>query len=106
MRATCGAEQPDDAIYLVPASTTMATIDLAAYQSKRATLISEDRALRRDYGGPPRSELEANADGILRRLRDAEASSIWKSDHESVLHPFPGMEFLTGKSWVIFYLKP
>ena len=70
---------------------------LATYQEERAALIWEDRCLRRDTL-VKHSDAEVKADQIIRDIRTAEASTIWMQEHESILHPFPGMEFLTGPS--------
>ncbi|EKM82473.1 hypothetical protein AGABI1DRAFT_124938 [Agaricus bisporus var. burnettii JB137-S8] len=68
------------------------------YFEERDKLIGMDRALRRDISYiQSRSVLEKEGDEILRRIRAEEAESIWKEDHLDVPHPFPGMEFLTGK---------
>jgi adenosine deaminase CECR1 len=68
------------------------------YFEERDKLIGTDRALRRDSSYiQSRSALEKEADEIVRRIRADEAESIWKEDHPDVLHPFPGMEFLTGQ---------
>ncbi|XP_006457908.1 hypothetical protein AGABI2DRAFT_176461 [Agaricus bisporus var. bisporus H97] len=68
------------------------------YFEERAKLIGMDRALRRDSSYiQSRSALEKEADEIVRRIRAEETESIWKEDHLDVPHPFPGMEFLTGK---------
>jgi adenosine deaminase CECR1 len=77
--------------------SSMSTPELAAYQEARAALIHEDRYLRRD-GHIKRSDVEVKADQIIRDIRTAEASTIWMQEHESIPHPFPGMEFLTGMS--------
>jgi adenosine deaminase CECR1 len=78
----------------------MSTPELSAYQEARAALIQEDRCLRRDtlvkY-----SDVEVKADHIIRDIRTTEASTIWKQEHDSIPHPFPGMEFLTGLSSLI-----
>jgi adenosine deaminase CECR1 len=68
------------------------------YMMQRDALIKDDRSLRRDYMTVAlRSSLEAKADEIIRKLRAKEANSIWKEDHPEIMHPFPGMEFLTGE---------
>lgn len=68
------------------------------YFEEREKLINVDRALRRDrLSLQSRPTLEERADEIVRRIRAEEAASIWKEDHPEVLHPFPGMEFLTGQ---------
>ncbi|KAF8891209.1 hypothetical protein BD779DRAFT_1670856 [Infundibulicybe gibba] len=72
---------------------------LLEYQSLRSNLIQEDRSLRREFSRiRSRTELEVHADAIIRKIRAEEASSIWTVESESVQHPFPGMEFLTGRS--------
>ncbi|KAG6862093.1 hypothetical protein C0995_007223 [Termitomyces sp. Mi166 len=68
---------------------------LEAYNSNRAALIDADRSLRRDR--QQRTEAEVRADGIVRAIRTEEASTIWRQEHASIPHPFPGMEFLTGR---------
>ena len=35
----------------------------------------------------------------VRRIREGEAKSVWKVEHEKILHPFP-MEFLTARSLI------
>ncbi|CAA7271498.1 unnamed protein product [Cyclocybe aegerita] len=77
-------------------------IALAQYKSQRAALIAEDRSHRREFRRTNlRSEQEIEADSIVRRIRAAEAETIWKEDHSSIPHPFPGMEFLTGKAIIM-----
>ncbi|KAF8891211.1 hypothetical protein BD779DRAFT_1513855 [Infundibulicybe gibba] len=72
---------------------------LLEYQSLRSNLIQEDRSLRREFSRiRSRTELEVHADAIVRKIRAEEANSIWTVESESVQHPFPGMEFLTGRS--------
>lgn len=67
----------------------------------RDVLIEEDRSLRREYmTARLRSPLEVKADEIVRKLRAKEAETIWKEEHPEILHPFPGMEFLTGKKLI------
>lgn len=67
------------------------------YLRQRDALMKEDRSLRREYmTAQLRSSLEVKADEIVRNIRAKEAATIWKEDHPEVLHPFPGMEFLTG----------
>lgn len=82
--------------------TAMSTLDLTAYQEARTALIREDRYLRRDMH-IKHSDAEEKADQIIRDIRTEEASTIWMQEHDSILHPFPGMEFLTGASWIIAY---
>ena len=70
---------------------------LAEYQAQRASLIDNDRSLRREnLTVHLRSDKELEADRIVRKIRAKEAETIWKEEHPSIPHPFPGMEFLTG----------
>ncbi|KAJ7272018.1 hypothetical protein B0H12DRAFT_1092439 [Mycena haematopus] len=71
------------------------------YKQERAALIDRDRSLRRDNSEAKVSPSEAKADAIIRELRQAENKSVWAADHEGVPHPFPGMEFLTGRSIIL-----
>lgn len=72
---------------------------LEKYRADRESLIAEDRALRVDSRRTNNlTELELKADAIFRDLRAKEAQSIWSQDHPEIAHPFPGMEFLTGKA--------
>ena len=64
------------------------------YLNLRNSLIDDDRSLRRNIRTLSLPEIKA--DKIVRDIRSAEASTIWKEQHESITHPFPGMEFLTG----------
>jgi adenosine deaminase CECR1 len=73
----------------------MSIPEFSAYQEARAALIHEDRYLRRDTQ-IIHSDAELKADQMIRDIRTAEASTIWKQEYDSILHPFPGMEFLTG----------
>ncbi|KAF7338110.1 Brix domain-containing protein [Mycena venus] len=75
--------------------------DFAHYKQERAALIDHDRSLRRDNSESKVSPAEEKADAILRSLRGLENSSVWGADHEGVPHPFPGMEFLTGRSIIL-----
>ncbi|KAI6028501.1 Metallo-dependent hydrolase [Pisolithus orientalis] len=70
---------------------------LEEHTQKRAALINADRALRVDHARLPHS-MELCADKITRRIRTEEATTVWGVEHENVPHPFPGMEFLTGKA--------
>jgi adenosine deaminase CECR1 len=83
----------------------MSTPELAAYKEARAALIHEDRYLRRDTQ-IKHSDAEVKADQIIRDIRTAEASTIWMQEHESIPHPFPGMEFLTGPSFLFIKIAP
>ncbi|KAJ6502309.1 hypothetical protein C8R45DRAFT_1060609 [Mycena sanguinolenta] len=75
--------------------------DVAHYKQERAALIDHDRSLRRDNSESKVSPSEANADAIIRQLRDVENQSVWAAEHEGVPHPFPGMEFLTGRRIIL-----
>ncbi|KAF8635817.1 hypothetical protein AX15_000017 [Amanita polypyramis BW_CC] len=80
----------------------MSPSEIEAYREKRTALINEDRSLRRDnVWKSQRSSAEIKADELVRNLRVYEASTIWKEESESIPHPFPGMEFLTGRSIII-----
>ena len=65
------------------------------YTSQRSSLITEDRSLRRE-SLKTRTTKELEADKLVRQIRAHEAETIWKEEHASVPHPFPGMGFLTG----------
>lgn len=69
---------------------------LEEHTQKRVALIEADRALRVDSARVSRP-LEDHADELVRRIRTEEATTVWGVEHEGVPHPFPGMEFLTGK---------
>jgi len=75
-----------------------ASFSLSEYDYQRASLIDEDRSLRREFSvyTSLKSDKEVQADRIVRKIRALEAETIWKDDHPNVPHPFPGMEFLTG----------
>ncbi|EDR14394.1 uncharacterized protein LACBIDRAFT_306187 [Laccaria bicolor S238N-H82] len=78
------------------------TTALSGYRDKRAALILRDRSLRRENLRVKALTLnEIKADEILRRIRADEEATIWKEEHPSIPHPFPGMEFLTGKSIIV-----
>ncbi|KAF8643782.1 hypothetical protein AX16_008801 [Volvariella volvacea WC 439] len=82
-------------------STIMsAPLSVAAYNAQRAALIQDDRLLRRENRSVP-SQLEKEADAIVRRIRAHEAASIWSAEYEGIPHPFPGMEFLTGRDIIV-----
>ncbi|KAK0483972.1 hypothetical protein IW261DRAFT_1675753, partial [Armillaria novae-zelandiae] len=76
--------------------------ELADYEAKRKELITKDRSLRLDVLDEDKlSALEIEADGLMRSIRAAEAESVWSADYPSIPHPFPGMEFLTGRSIIV-----
>ena len=70
------------------------------YTSQRSSLITEDRSLRRE-SLKTRTTKEIEADKLVRQIRAHEAETIWKEEHPSVPHPFPGMGFLTGMPWFL-----
>ncbi|PFH54144.1 hypothetical protein AMATHDRAFT_135550 [Amanita thiersii Skay4041] len=75
---------------------------LATYKAQRAAFIEQDRSLRREnIWKARRSPEEIKADEIIRKIRAKEASTIWKQESDSIPHPFPGMEFLTGRSIIV-----
>ncbi|KAJ4487708.1 hypothetical protein J3R30DRAFT_3430448 [Lentinula aciculospora] len=74
---------------------------IAEYEASRKELILADRAQRADYKKGQLSELEALADKVIRQVRVAEAASVWSQEYEGIPHPFPGMEFLTGRSIIV-----
>ena len=70
---------------------------IADYETLRASLVDEDRSLRREFLRTDScSDKEKQADKILRAIRASEAATIWNEEHPSIPHPFPGMDFLTG----------
>ncbi|KAJ6525674.1 adenosine deaminase-like growth [Mycena capillaripes] len=74
--------------------------NFAQYNTQRDALISDDRSLRPDHSSKI-SPSEAKADAIIREIRSLENTSVWGADHEGVPHPFPGMEFLTGRNIIL-----
>ncbi|KII89146.1 hypothetical protein PLICRDRAFT_175374 [Plicaturopsis crispa FD-325 SS-3] len=73
--------------------------DIAGYLAKRAAFIDDGRSLRVDYARASTfSDVQRKADEVICAIRQTEASTIWSAQYESIPHPFPGMEFLTGKS--------
>nr|BAN05623.1 adenosine deaminase-like growth factor [Flammulina velutipes] len=84
-------------------SAEQLAVDLSEYELKKKDLIALDRALRLDSNIPngALSALEKEADSVIRDLRAEEAVSIWAAEHSSIPHPFPGMEFLTGRSIIL-----
>ncbi|KAJ7219500.1 hypothetical protein GGX14DRAFT_695618 [Mycena pura] len=75
-------------------------VNFAQYNEQRAALINYDRSLRADHSTQI-SLSEAKADKFIRQLRSLENTAIWGAEHEGVPHPFPGMEFLTGRSVIL-----
>ncbi|KAJ3902865.1 hypothetical protein F5879DRAFT_962352 [Lentinula edodes] len=71
------------------------------YEANRKELIFADRAQRADHKKGQLSELEVLADKVIREVRATEAASIWNREYEGIPHPFPGMEFLTGRSIIV-----
>ncbi|KAF9015519.1 hypothetical protein BDQ17DRAFT_1295372 [Cyathus striatus] len=73
--------------------------ELTEYHEKRSAFIENDRSLRREsQRAHLRSANELKAEEIVRKIRAQEAEGIWKEEHPYIPHPFPGMEFLTGRS--------
>jgi len=80
----------------------MSPTDISTYLADRDSLIKQDRALRLDAIKLDNlSATEAAAEKIVRAIRAEEAVSVWGAEHEDIEHPFPGMEFLTGKSVIM-----
>ncbi|KAJ7582996.1 hypothetical protein C8J56DRAFT_956260 [Mycena floridula] len=71
------------------------------YEAERNLLISQDRAWRADKCRGPLTDVEIAADAAMRKLRAAEAESVWGAEHLNVPHVFPGMEFLSGRNIII-----
>ncbi|KIP06026.1 hypothetical protein PHLGIDRAFT_128501 [Phlebiopsis gigantea 11061_1 CR5-6] len=78
------------------------------YLAKRAALIAEDRVGRLDSGRREFYTADSEkADGIVRRIRAAEAISVWGADNKAVdgaddaTHLFPGMAFLTARELIV-----
>ncbi|KIP06038.1 hypothetical protein PHLGIDRAFT_128511 [Phlebiopsis gigantea 11061_1 CR5-6] len=78
------------------------------YLAKRTELIGQDRAHRLDFGRRDFYTAESEkADGIVRRIRSAEAVSVWAADNraaqdaDDVTHLFPGMAFLTAREIIV-----
>ncbi len=73
------------------------------YFHRRELLIHQDKARRVDSRRADNlSQLELQADMIVRDIRTAEAISVWGVEQDSrgdedPTHMFPGMAFLTGK---------
>jgi adenosine deaminase CECR1 len=78
----------------------MSNVDL--YLQQRAQLIREDRALRVDTAKLEQlTPTEAQAEYIVRKIRNEENISVWGGEHDDIPHPFPGMEFLTARSLIV-----
>ena len=60
-----------------------ASFSLSEYDYQRASLIDEDRSLRREFSvyTSLKSDKEVEADRIVRKIRALEAETIWKDDH-------------------------
>ncbi|KAF5373693.1 hypothetical protein D9758_000762 [Tetrapyrgos nigripes] len=74
---------------------------LSEYTKQRDELIKVDQAQRADRKRGPLSPAEALADKVIRDLRAVEATTLWSAEHPSIPHPFPGMEFLTGRNIIM-----
>ncbi|KAI0311600.1 adenosine deaminase-like growth [Amylostereum chailletii] len=74
----------------------MANVQLSEYMARRSALIQEDRSLRRENALlTTLTDAEKRADGIVRKIREDEANTVWKD--ENIPNVFPGMGFLTCK---------
>lgn len=75
----------------------MADITVEEYLTSRTALISEERAIRRDFRELGRAtEDELHADQIVRAIKLEEAKTIWAVDHPDTPNVFPGMAYLSG----------
>ncbi|EGN95555.1 hypothetical protein SERLA73DRAFT_113169 [Serpula lacrymans var. lacrymans S7.3] len=64
--------------------------------------MKTDRGFRIDHAkSASESATEIEADRIIRQIREIEAKSIWSAEHDNIPHPFPGMEFLTGRNIIV-----
>lgn len=74
----------------------------------RNSLIDQDLAFRRDRIEPG-TVSELSADHAVRKIRAAEADSIWLANEPAYYGDdtspciFPGMQFLTGKFRVLYF---
>ncbi|KIJ35772.1 hypothetical protein M422DRAFT_34557 [Sphaerobolus stellatus SS14] len=74
---------------------------LDAYWASRASLIAEERSLRRDTAYIANlTESEKKAEEIIRKIRAREAKTVWSVEHEEIPALFPGMEFLTARKLI------
>ena len=65
---------------------TAVAMDIQTYNERRATLIAQDRSLRIDSKRAANyTTLEKKADEFIRRIRAAEAETIWGVEHEDIL---------------------
>lgn len=81
-------------------SSTMSSDLLTDYLQRRANLIKEDRALRKDYVRTYNAA-EQKADEVVRCIRAKEAVTVWGNKHGDVPHQYPGMEFLNAKDTIL-----
>lgn len=82
---------------------TIMSVSVVEYEAERNLLISQDRAWRADKCRGPLTDVEITADAAMRKLRAAEAESVWGAEHLNVPHVFPGMEFLSGMSILLSF---
>ncbi|KAI0053868.1 adenosine deaminase-like growth [Auriscalpium vulgare] len=69
------------------------------YLSRRTALVATDRAFRRDNERLASLTVkERAAEAVVRKIRAAEAISVWDGEHDDIHNTFPGMEFLTAKN--------
>jgi len=74
----------------------MAANSVESYLAARTALISEERALRRDFRELERAtEDELHADQIVRAIKLEEAKTIWAVDYPDTPNVFPGMSYLS-----------
>ncbi|KZT26495.1 adenosine deaminase-related growth [Neolentinus lepideus HHB14362 ss-1] len=72
------------------------------YIAKREAFINDERTLRREHARLKAcSDVEAQADRIIRKIRKEEALTIWSEESDSIPHIFPGMEFLTSRDIIV-----
>lgn len=75
----------------------MADNSVESYLASRTALISEERAIRRDFRELEKAtEDELHADQIVRAIKLEEARTIWAIDHPDTPNVFPGMSYLSG----------
>lgn len=88
-----------------------------SYLERREQLIHEDRAHRVDSSRLKNlTDVEAQADRIVRRIRADEAQSIWGTEGKTIFdyvpedtspNVFPGMAFLTCTDFSLrYFLAP
>jgi len=77
----------------------MASVE--SYLAARAALISEERAIRRDFRQLEKAtEDELRADQIVRAIKLEEVKSIWAVDYPDTPNVFPGMAYLSARELI------